>query len=87
MATDLYGHLAPRLRLVPSDVADHLHAMAATYDVLYSVFGAVDFTEPRELLPAASAALRPGGRLVLPPTTDGPRTAETLLVTAFRQMP
>ncbi|MFI6340504.1 hypothetical protein [Streptomyces sp. NPDC050535] len=26
--------------------------------------GAVDFTEPRELLPAAATALRPGGRLV-----------------------
>ncbi|MGW8558089.1 class I SAM-dependent methyltransferase [Streptomyces tubercidicus] len=64
MATDLYGHLAPRLRIVPSDVVDHLHAMTDTYDVLYSVFGAVDFTEPQELLPAASAALRPGGRLV-----------------------
>lgn len=32
--------------------------------MLYSVFGAVDFTEPRELLPAAANALRPGGRLV-----------------------
>ncbi|MFD0338939.1 class I SAM-dependent methyltransferase [Streptomyces sp. NPDC127117] len=64
MATDLYGHLAPRLRIVRSDVVAHLHAMTDTYDVLYSVFGAVDFTEPRELLPAAAAALRPGGRLV-----------------------
>lgn len=64
MAGDLFGHLVPRLRIVPSDVVDHLRAMAGTYDVLYSVFGAVDFTEPRALLPAASAALRPGGRLV-----------------------
>ncbi|MFF1300155.1 MULTISPECIES: hypothetical protein [unclassified Streptomyces] len=32
--------------------------------VLYSVFGAVDFTDPHSLLPAAAAALRPGGRLV-----------------------
>ncbi|TXC99711.1 class I SAM-dependent methyltransferase [Streptomyces sp. ISID311] len=64
MATDLFSHLAPRLRIVPSDVVDHLHTMADTYDVLYSVFGAVDFIDPRELLPAASAALRPGGRLV-----------------------
>ncbi|QEV50292.1 class I SAM-dependent methyltransferase [Streptomyces platensis] len=63
MATDLFGHLAPRLRIMPSDVVDHLHAMPDTYDVLYSVFGAVDFADPRELLPAASAALRPGGRL------------------------
>lgn len=64
MAGDLFGHLAPRLRIVRADVVDHLLGMAGTYDVLYSVFGAVDFTEPRALLPAASAALRPGGRLV-----------------------
>ncbi|WP_307135612.1 class I SAM-dependent methyltransferase [Streptomyces aurantiacus] len=64
MAGDLYGHLAPRLRLLHCDVAQHLHTTADTYNVLYSVFGAVDFTEPRELLPAAESALRPGGRLV-----------------------
>ncbi|MDG9713901.1 class I SAM-dependent methyltransferase [Streptomyces sp. DH10] len=34
MATDLYGHFAPRLRIVHSDVVNHLHATAATYDVL-----------------------------------------------------
>ncbi|MFG2324804.1 class I SAM-dependent methyltransferase [Streptomyces sp. NPDC048568] len=64
MAEDLYGHPASRLRLVRSGVLRHLHATAGTYDVLYSVFGAVDFVEPRELLPATAAALRPGGRLV-----------------------
>ncbi|WP_373428706.1 class I SAM-dependent methyltransferase [Streptomyces rishiriensis] len=64
MACDLYGHLAPRLRLALCDVPAHLRASTDTYDVLYSVFGAVDFTEPRELLPAAASALRPGGRLV-----------------------
>ncbi|MFD8588707.1 class I SAM-dependent methyltransferase [Streptomyces sp. NPDC059637] len=63
-ATGLYAHLAPRLRIVASDAVSHLHATAGAYDVLYSVFGAVDFTDPRELLPAAAAALRPGGRLV-----------------------
>ncbi|MFI9152543.1 class I SAM-dependent methyltransferase [Streptomyces sp. NPDC053367] len=64
MATDLYAHLAPRLRIVRSCAVPHLHAMTGMYDVLYSVFGAVDFTDPRELLPAAAAALGPGGRLV-----------------------
>ncbi|CAL9588003.1 hypothetical protein SUDANB145_05166 [Streptomyces sp. enrichment culture] len=63
MATDLYGHLAPRLRIVRSDVVQHLRTEAGTYDVLYSVFGAVDFTDPHELLPAAAAGLRPGGLL------------------------
>ncbi|MEU3854878.1 class I SAM-dependent methyltransferase [Streptomyces sp. NPDC029554] len=144
MATDLYAHLAPRLRIVRSDAVPHLRSTTDTYDVLYSVFGAVDFTDPRELLPAAAAALKPGGRLVfatlahylngapaqsdavaadipaktpdgetttmrrwvlrehvwtelldgagltdlsvdvLPATTGGPRTADTLLVTAHR---
>ncbi|MDH6523469.1 SAM-dependent methyltransferase [Streptomyces sp. SAI-135] len=64
MATDLYGDLAPRLRIVHSDAVPHLQTMRGAYDVLYSVFGALDFTDPRELLPAAAAALRPGGRLV-----------------------
>ncbi|MEU7044188.1 class I SAM-dependent methyltransferase [Streptomyces varsoviensis] len=64
MATDLYEHLGPRLRLVRDDVVRHLRAMAGAYSVLYSVFGAVDFTDPRETLPAAATALRPGGRLV-----------------------
>jgi SAM-dependent methyltransferase len=64
MATDLYAHLAPRLRIVASDAVPHLNTMTGTYDVLYSVFGAVDFTDPRVLLPAAAAALKPGGRLV-----------------------
>ncbi len=64
MATDLYAHLAPRLRLVHADVVTHLRRAPATYDVLYSVFGAVDFTDPRELLPAAATALRSGGWLV-----------------------
>ncbi|WP_306332263.1 class I SAM-dependent methyltransferase [Streptomyces sp. KL118A] len=64
MATRLYAHLAPRLRIVPTDAVPHLHTTPDTYDVLYSVFGAIDFTDPRELLPAAAAALAPGGRLV-----------------------
>ncbi|MFI1508224.1 methyltransferase domain-containing protein [Streptomyces sp. NPDC020597] len=144
VATDLYAHLAPRLCIVQSGAVPHLEAMTGSYDVLYSVFGAVDFTDPGELLPAAAAALRPGGRLVfatlahylsgapaqpdavaayipaktpdgetttmrrwvlqehvwtklldeagftnitadvLPATTGGPRTADTLLVSAYR---
>ncbi|KRV50443.1 hypothetical protein AQ490_15250 [Wenjunlia vitaminophila] len=65
MATHLFGHLAPRLRLVHADVVDHLTAAPGRYDVLYSLFGAADFTDPRSLLAAAARALRPGGRLVI----------------------
>lgn len=64
MATALYASLAPCLHLVHHDVVAHLRAHPDAYDVLYSVFGAVDFTDPHELLPAAAGALRPGGRLV-----------------------
>ncbi|ONK11107.1 class I SAM-dependent methyltransferase [Streptomyces sp. MP131-18] len=64
MAADLYGYLAPRLRPLLSNAVSHLRTKQETYDVLYSVFGAVDFTEPRELLPAVATGLRPGGRLV-----------------------
>ncbi|MFB8087019.1 class I SAM-dependent methyltransferase [Streptomyces sp. NPDC055992] len=64
MATDLFATLAPRLRLVHRDVVPHLRANPGTYDLVYSVFGAVDFTDPHTLLPAAAEALRPGGRLV-----------------------
>jgi SAM-dependent methyltransferase len=63
MAADLFG-LVPRLRIVGADVVAHLQAARGSYDVLYSVFGAVDFTDPRQLLPAAWGALSPGGRLV-----------------------
>lgn len=64
MAEDLYGSLAPRLRLVRSEAVGHLLGHPGAYDVLYSVFGSLDFTDPAELLPAAASALRPGGLLV-----------------------
>ncbi|MDX3135080.1 class I SAM-dependent methyltransferase [Streptomyces europaeiscabiei] len=64
MAHHLYAHLAPRLRIVQSEAVPHLQTNRDTYDVLYSVFGALDFTDPRQLLSTAAAALKPGGRLV-----------------------
>ncbi|NEC05512.1 class I SAM-dependent methyltransferase [Streptomyces sp. SID7909] len=64
MATALYGSLGPRLRLVHQDAVPHLRANPGAYDLLYSVFGAVDFNDPRQLLPATADALRPGGQLV-----------------------
>ncbi|MFJ7998541.1 class I SAM-dependent methyltransferase [Streptomyces sp. NPDC096310] len=64
MAVELFGHLAPRLRVVRSGAVPYLHAADGAHDVLYSVFGALDFTDPRVLLPVAATALKPGGRLV-----------------------
>ncbi|MER7673045.1 methyltransferase domain-containing protein [Kitasatospora sp. NPDC096128] len=61
MSRDLFNDLPPRLRTLRADVVEHLDAHPGVYDVLYSVFGALDFTDPRRLFPAAARALRPGG--------------------------
>ncbi|WP_377273277.1 NUDIX domain-containing protein [Peterkaempfera sp. SMS 1(5)a] len=52
----------PGLNLVLADAVDHL-AQADPYDVIYSVHGFA-YNDPRRLLPAVAAALRPEGRLV-----------------------
>jgi SAM-dependent methyltransferase len=61
---DLYGHL-PTLEFIHGDAVTALQAAPGILDVAYSYFGAVDFTDPRSLLPVVSAALRPGGILVI----------------------
>ncbi|MFJ2705971.1 methyltransferase domain-containing protein [Streptomyces sp. NPDC087428] len=59
----LYGDI-PGLEPVHTDAAAFLNRGPGTIDVAYSLFGALDFSEPRALLPALATALRPGGRLV-----------------------
>ncbi|PVC91484.1 class I SAM-dependent methyltransferase [Streptomyces sp. CS090A] len=56
---DVYG-----LEFVHSDAADHLQTHPGSLDVAYSIFGALDFSDPQSLLPSAAMALRPGGTLV-----------------------
>lgn len=62
-ALELHAH-SPRLELVHANAVDYLQHQAPAVDVCYSVFGAVDFTEPRTLLPAVLGALAPGGLFV-----------------------
>lgn len=52
------------LDFVHTDAARYLRDRPRTVDVAYSLFGALDFSDPRTLLPALATALRPGGRLV-----------------------
>ncbi|MFD7054254.1 NUDIX domain-containing protein [Streptomyces mirabilis] len=52
----------PGLNLVLADAVDYLRH-AQPYDVIYSVNG-VTYIDPRRLLPALAAALKPDGRLV-----------------------
>ncbi|CAM5623444.1 bifunctional class I SAM-dependent methyltransferase/NUDIX hydrolase [Streptomyces griseorubiginosus] len=51
----------PGLNLIRADAVEHL-GTAEPYDVIYSVNG-MPYIDPRRLLPALAAALRPGGTL------------------------
>lgn len=55
------------------DVLEHLATHPATYDAVYSVFGASWFTDPRRLFPLVRARLNPGGVFVFsqPPAIPG----------------
>ncbi|MEU5811207.1 class I SAM-dependent methyltransferase [Streptomyces sp. NPDC047718] len=54
---------------------DYLAVYEGEFDSIYSVFGAVWFTDPAVLLPLVRRALKPGGRFVfshLPPSGECP---------------
>lgn len=61
---ELFGDVSA-LEFVQADASTTLRAAPGSLDVAYSYYGAVDFTDPRVLLPSIAAALRPGGTLVL----------------------
>ncbi|MFC9188383.1 class I SAM-dependent methyltransferase [Streptomyces cyaneofuscatus] len=54
----------PGLDFVHEDAAAYLRDHPSSLDVVYSIFGALDFSDPQTLLPSAAVALRPGGTLV-----------------------
>jgi SAM-dependent methyltransferase len=58
---------------VCAEVLEYLRDCTETYDAVYSMFGAVWFTDPGKLLPLIAARLRPGGVLVFsqPPAIPG----------------
>lgn len=62
-ARERWGHLSG-LELHQADAIRFLQEPGGTFDAVYSVYGAVWFTEPARLLPAVRERLRPGGRLV-----------------------
>ncbi|MGH3796648.1 MAG: class I SAM-dependent methyltransferase [Pseudonocardiaceae bacterium] len=55
-----WGHLT-NLDFVTADVVDYLTATSATFDVVYSIFGAVWFIDPGILLPLVGNRMTPGG--------------------------
>ena len=72
-ATRAWGHL-PNLEFVTADAVDHLAGNPRRYDIAYSIFGAVWFTDPDLLLPLIHQALTPAGILAFSqlPTSDNP---------------
>lgn len=56
-----------------AEVLEHLAASTETYDAIYSIFGAVWFTDPVKLFPLIAERLNPGGTLVFsqPPAIPG----------------
>ncbi|MFK8848662.1 class I SAM-dependent methyltransferase [Streptomyces sp. Ac-502] len=51
----------PNLVFVHGEACSHLTEAPETYDAIYSVWGAVWFTDPDQLLPLIAARLAPGG--------------------------
>ncbi|MEU9608638.1 class I SAM-dependent methyltransferase [Streptomyces sp. NPDC048057] len=69
--TERWGPMG--VQFVCAEVLSHLAETAETYDAIYSMFGAVWFTDPAKLLPLVAARLNPGGVLVFahPPAIPG----------------
>ncbi|MFB6890834.1 class I SAM-dependent methyltransferase [Kitasatospora sp. NPDC056327] len=61
------------VRIHCAEVLDYLGSAEGTWDAIYSVFGAVWFTDPLKLLPLAASRLNPGGVLAFsqPPAIPG----------------
>jgi SAM-dependent methyltransferase len=60
-------------RFFCAEALEHLSASTETYDAIYSIFGAVWFTDPAKLLPLIAERLNPGGVLAFsqPPAIPG----------------
>ncbi|MCX4827623.1 MULTISPECIES: class I SAM-dependent methyltransferase [unclassified Streptomyces] len=61
-ARERWGHL-PGLDFRTAEAVDYLTTEAATFDVVLSIFGAVWFVDPDELLPLVRARMNDGGVL------------------------
>ncbi|MCC2279483.1 class I SAM-dependent methyltransferase [Streptomyces sp. ET3-23] len=69
--TERWGALG--VEFVCAEVLDYLSSDAATYDAVYSIFGATWFTAPERLFPLVAGRLNPGGVFAFaqPPAIPG----------------
>jgi SAM-dependent methyltransferase len=61
-ARNRWGHL-PGATFVPGDAASYLTETTTQWDAIYSIWGAVWFTDPARLLPLIRDRLTPTGKL------------------------
>ncbi|MFF3884001.1 class I SAM-dependent methyltransferase [Streptomyces sp. NPDC001914] len=54
----------PDLELLQADALDFLHRPGPLFDAVYSVYGALWFSDPAQMLPAIRDRIRPGGTMV-----------------------
>lgn len=62
-ARQRWGHL-PGARFVQGEVVEFLASTDEQWDAMYSIWGALWFTDPEQVLPLVHDRLAPGGRLV-----------------------
>nr|AGS49579.1 hypothetical protein [uncultured bacterium esnapd10] len=70
LAHKTWGHLGS-LEFITADALDYLTDTSTTFDVVYSIFGAVWFTDPEALFPLVRKKLSDGGVFAFsqPPAT------------------
>lgn len=70
LAHQTWGHLGS-LEFVTADALDYLTDTSTTFDVVYSIFGAVWFTDPQALFPSVRKKMSDGGVFAFsqPPAT------------------
>ncbi|MGA4995855.1 class I SAM-dependent methyltransferase [Nonomuraea bangladeshensis] len=68
-----WGHL-PNARYVNADVIDFLTGADQRWDAIYSIFGALWFTDPEQWMPLVVQRMEPGGRLVFSCAPAVPRS-------------
>ncbi|GAA4976168.1 SAM-dependent methyltransferase [Nonomuraea thailandensis] len=73
-ARQQWGHL-PNARFVHADVIPFLTESRRRWEAIYSIFGALWFTDPDQWMPLVRARLSPGGKLVFSCAPAVPGTA------------
>ncbi|USX51185.1 bifunctional 2-polyprenyl-6-hydroxyphenol methylase/3-demethylubiquinol 3-O-methyltransferase UbiG [Lentzea sp. HUAS12] len=71
LALKAWGHLG-ELDFISADAIDYLATAGESFDIVYSIFGAVWFSDPEELLPLVRKRMTAGGVLAFshPPATQ-----------------